>query len=111
MIPVSGFKAIGTALVPREGQISTSSPARNRCCTSLSAGLPVCGSMPVAQFTLTYACAAISLQLVRSSTYMNPFRSEERRVGKECRCRCGSYYEYENIISQYKHEYIYEYSV
>ena len=29
--------------------------------------------MALAQFTLTYACAAINLQFVRSSTYIKPF--------------------------------------
>ena len=40
---------------------------------SVSTGRPVARSMCVAQLTLTYGCAAISLQLVRSSTYRKPF--------------------------------------
>src|SRR5580765_5320124 len=71
--PVFGLNAMGTALVPRDGQISTSSPARKRLDTSVNAGRPVARSICVAQLTWTYGCAAISLQLVRSSTYMKPF--------------------------------------
>ena len=45
---------MGTALVPRDGQISTSSPARKRFWISVSTGRPVAMSICVAQFTLTY---------------------------------------------------------
>src|SRR6185295_1361097 len=71
--PLAGLKAMGTALVPRDGQISTSSPARKRLYISVSTGRPVVRSMCDAQLTLTKGCAAIGLQLVRSNTYMNPF--------------------------------------
>src|ERR1700680_5032633 len=70
---VFGLNAIGTSFVPRDGQISTSSPARKRLCTSVNTGRPVTRSICVAQLTLTYGCAAISLQFVRYSTYMKPF--------------------------------------
>src|SRR5439155_26117754 len=70
---VFGLNALGTALVPRDGHIATSSPAANRLWTSVSTGRPVARSIWVAQLTLTIGCAAISLQLVRSSTYRKPF--------------------------------------
>jgi hypothetical protein len=39
--PVFGLNAIGTALFPRCGQISTSSPARNRLYSSVRTGRPL----------------------------------------------------------------------
>ena len=64
---------MGTAFVPRDGRISSSSLARKRLYTSVNTGRPVVKSTCVAQLTLTYRFAAISLQFVRSSTYMKPF--------------------------------------
>src|ERR1700747_3529231 len=71
--PVFGSNAMGTAFVPRDGQISTSSPERNRWCTSVNTGRPAARSIRDAQLTFTYGGAAINLQFVRSSTSRKPF--------------------------------------
>jgi len=65
---VDEANAIGTALVPRDGQISTSSPARKRFCTSLKTGRPVAISILVAQLTLTIGFAERSFPVWASST-------------------------------------------
>ena len=60
---------MSVALVPRDGNTLTVSPLMARSRISVSTGRPVSRSICVAQLTLTNGFAAISLPLVRSSTY------------------------------------------
>src|SRR5476649_2963298 len=61
---------------------------RDHCVT----GVQTCG-LPISPHTSTFLCAPLSTIFTPAcSAYMNPERSEERRVGKECRSRWSPYH-------------------